>query len=79
MKNPQLQLPLLSSIAICMCITLFIVSCTTVKEYQKNKLNDAEMQLSSRKIEKTELNFQSYREGASGANGGKTGGGCGCN
>ena len=54
-------------------------SCTTVKEYQKNKLNDAEMTLSNRTIEKTELNFQSYREGASGANGGKTGGGCGCN
>jgi hypothetical protein len=54
-------------------------SCTTVKEYQKNKLNDAEMALSNRKIEKTELNFQSYREGSSGANGGKTGGGCGCN
>ena len=54
-------------------------SCTTVKEYQKNKLNDAEMTLSGRKIERTELNFQSYREGASGANGGKTGGGCGCN
>jgi hypothetical protein len=54
-------------------------SCTTVKEYQKNKLNDAEMGLSARKIEKTEQNFQSYREAASGANGGKTGGGCGCN
>jgi len=54
-------------------------SCTTVKEYQKNKLNDAEMSLSGRKVERTELNFQSYREGASGANGGKTGGGCGCN
>lgn len=54
-------------------------SCSTVKEYQKNKLNDAEMSLSNHKIEKTELNFQSYREGASGANGGKTGGGCGCN
>ena len=60
-------------------IALFFGSCTTVKEYQKNKLNDAEMSLSTRKIEKTELNFQSYREGASGANGGKTGGGCGCN
>jgi hypothetical protein len=58
---------------------LFASSCKTVKEYQKNKLNDAEMNLSSRKVEKTELNFQSYREGASGANGGKTGGGCGCN
>lgn len=54
-------------------------SCTTVKEYQKNKLNDGEMTLGSRKIEKTEMSFQTYREGASGANGGKTGGGCGCN
>jgi hypothetical protein len=60
-------------------IVLVSTSCTTVKEYQKNKLNDAEMSLSSRKIEKTEHNFQTYREGASGANGGKTGGGCGCN
>ncbi|HQX97083.1 MAG TPA: DUF4266 domain-containing protein, partial [Chitinophagaceae bacterium] len=42
-------------------------SCTTVKEYQKNKLNDGEMTLSSRKIQKTESSFQSYREGASGA------------
>lgn len=54
-------------------------SCQPVKEYQKNRLNDSEMSLSGRKVEKTELNFQSYREGASGANGGKTGGGCGCN
>ena len=60
-------------------ILLMLSGCTTVKEYQKNKLNDAEMSLSTRKIEKTELNFQSYREGSSGANGGKTGGGCGCN
>jgi hypothetical protein len=58
---------------------IFFTSCTTVKAYQKNKLNDAEMTLGNRKIEKTELNFQSYREGASGANAGKSGGGCGCN
>jgi hypothetical protein len=57
----------------------FAVGCTPVKEYRKNRLNDSEMSLSSRKVEKNELNFQSYREGASGANGGKTGGGCGCN
>jgi hypothetical protein len=56
-----------------------LTACTTVKEYQKNKLNDSEMVLGNRKIEKTELSFQSYREGASGANSGKTGGGCGCN
>ncbi|ROH94197.1 DUF4266 domain-containing protein [Chryseobacterium cucumeris] len=56
-----------------------VQSCTTVKEYEKNKLNDAEMALGNRKIEKTELSFQSYREGSSGANAGKVGGGCGCN
>lgn len=54
-------------------------TCTPVKEYQKNRINDTEMQLSARKIEKTEMNFQSYREASSGANGGKAGGGCGCN
>jgi hypothetical protein len=54
-------------------------SCQVVKEFQKNRLNDAEMILANRKIEKTELSFQSYREGASGANAGKSGGGCGCN
>lgn len=57
----------------------FLNSCTTVKEYEKNKLNDAEMVLGNRPIEKTELSFQSYREGSSGANAGKVGGGCGCN
>jgi hypothetical protein len=60
-------------------ITIPTISCQTVKEYQKNKLNDAEMNLGNRKVQKTELSFQSYREGASGANGGKSGGGCGCN
>jgi hypothetical protein len=54
-------------------------ACTTVKPYQKNKLNDAEMTLSSRTAQKFEQSFQLYREGSSGANGGKSGGGCGCN
>lgn len=54
-------------------------NCQPVKEYQKSRLNDSEMTLGNRKIEKEELNFQGYREGSSGANGGKTGGGCGCN
>ncbi len=57
----------------------FFTSCKTVKEYQKNRINDSEMMLGARKSEKTEMSFQTYREGASGANGGKTGGGCGCN
>lgn len=60
-------------------VAIFASSCTTVKAYQKNRLNDSEMILGNRKIEKSELSFQSYREGASGANAGKSGGGCGCN
>lgn len=56
-----------------------VSSCVSVKAYQKSYLNDAEMQLAARKAEKFENSFQSYREGAAGANGGKTGGGCGCN
>ena len=60
-------------------LNLCFTSCQTVKEYQKNKLNDAEMALTNRKVERTELSFQGYREGASGANSGKSGGGCGCN
>ena len=58
---------------------LFLASCAQVKEYQKSRINDSEMTLANRKVEKNELNAQSYREGSSGANGGKTGGGCGCN
>ncbi len=54
-------------------------SCVTVKEYQKMNLNDPDMALTDRKGKKFETTFQVYREGASGANGGKSGGGCGCN
>ena len=77
MKRPNLKyLVLLFTIA---AFSLLNSSCESVKEYQKAKINDSEMVLSNRKIEKTELSFQSYREGASGANAGKSGGGCGCN
>lgn len=63
-------------------LMLFIIafnSCMTVKAYQKMYINDAEMELSAKKIEMFETNYETYREGASGANGGKVGGGCGCN
>lgn len=60
-------------------IALLGQSCIAVKEYQKGRLNDSEMELAARKSEKFEQSFYLYREGASGANGGKSGGGCGCN
>ena len=56
-----------------------LTSCVSVKPYQKNRLNDSEMDLTARKSQKFEQSFQLYREGGSGANGGKSGGGCGCN
>ena len=49
------------------------------KEYNKIAINDQDMQLSAFPCERFETNFQIYREAAAGANGGKTGGGCGCN
>jgi Domain of unknown function (DUF4266) len=58
---------------------LLLGSCAQVKEFRKSRINDSEMVLSHRKVEKNELNAQSYREGSSGANGSKSGGGCGCN
>ncbi len=60
-------------------IILLASSCVVVREYEKVYLNDSEMELGAKVCERFETNFQIYREGASGANGGKTGGGCGCN
>ncbi|QQX77104.1 MULTISPECIES: DUF4266 domain-containing protein [Aequorivita] len=57
----------------------FLSSCTVVKEYQKVNLNDPDMVLGDKPVDRFEINAQAYREAASGANGGKTGGGCGCN
>jgi hypothetical protein len=56
-----------------------LTSCVAVKEYEKVYLNDPDMILASKKSNKFETSFQVYREAASGANGGKSGGGCGCN
>lgn len=56
-----------------------MLSCASVKPYQKVYLNDEDMKLQAGTIEMFETNFESYREGSSGANGGKSGGGCGCN
>ncbi|MFN4199254.1 MAG: DUF4266 domain-containing protein [Flavobacterium sp.] len=56
-----------------------LFSCKSVKEYEKQNINDIQMALTAPKMERFETNYQVYREGASGANGGKSGGGCGCN
>lgn len=66
-------------ISIILAIVASLYSCAPVKEYERVNLNDPDMVLASKKFERFETNFQVYREGASGANGGKSGGGCGCN
>ncbi len=60
-------------------LILSFTSCVAVKEYEKVQINDPDMELALKKCDRFETNFQAYRESASGANGGKTGGGCGCN
>ena len=59
------------------CLILLLCSgCMSVKEYQKMYLNDKRMDTAASKAEKFEIGFESYREGAAGASGGKSGGGC---
>ena len=60
-------------------VIAFFSSCTVVKEYEKVNINDPDMKLSTKSSDRFETSFQAYREAAAGANGGKTGGGCGCN
>lgn len=69
----------LRTIILLFLIIVTLSSCVSVHEYQKMYLNDEDMVLGPRRVESFELNFESYREGALGANGGKVGGGCGCN
>ena len=56
-----------------------VTSCTVLKEYEKVNLNDPDMVLEDKKCDRYVTTMHSYREAAVGANGGKTGGGCGCN
>lgn len=79
MRKKSTRVKMTGAVTAAIITTTLLASCSPVKEYQKSRLNDGEMILGNRKVEKTELNFQSYREGASGANAGKSGGGCGCN
>lgn len=75
-----IMLKLLKRIALLLILAnISLTACTSVKGYQKMYLNDPCMALEANKLDFFETNFQTYREGASGSNGGKVGGGCGCN
>lgn len=65
--------------AIALVAILSLGSCVAVKPYEMVNINDPDMALVDRKAKKFHTSFHVYREAASGANGGKSGGGCGCN
>lgn len=69
----------MNKIAFFIILIVAMQSCVAVKEYDKQYINDPDMKLSAKTAERYETSFQVYREAAAGANGGKTGGGCGCN
>ena len=60
-------------------ICLLGVACQPVKPYQREYLNDREMQFGQSGGKTLEENAQVYREGAMGGGSSKTSGGCGCN
>ena len=70
---------MLNKIMLAGAAVILIASCTVVKEYEKINISDPDMELATKKVGRFETRFQAYREAAAGANGGKTGGGCGCN
>ncbi len=57
---------------------LLTVGCASVEPWQKGELASLPMQLEDDSCHRFERNVEVYREGAVGANGGKSGGGCGC-
>ena len=70
---------MIKKFSVAIAISCLFSSCVVVKEYEKINLNDPDMVLSDKNADRNISTFHSYREAAVGANGGKTGGGCGCN
>ncbi len=57
---------------------LLAAGCASVEPWQKGDLAAPPMLLEDDSCHRFERNVEVYREGAVGANGGKSGGGCGC-
>ncbi len=70
---------MIRTLFIALLLTCSLGSCVVVKEYEKVAINDPDMLLSEQPCDRNVTIAHTYREGAAGANGGKTGGGCGCN
>jgi hypothetical protein len=64
---------------ICAFVLAFAVSgCATVEPWERDYLALEPMAVDGAACQRFEHNIEVYREGTVGANGGKSGGGCGC-
>ncbi len=67
--------PILFSLA---GLTLLLSGCTTVQPWERGALSSEPMKLEDGRAQRFERAAETYREGAVGGAGGKSGGGCGC-
>ncbi len=59
-------------------LTVLSTGCASVQPWERETLSLQSMNLDDCGAHRFERNVEAYREGAIGANGGKSGGGCGC-
>jgi hypothetical protein len=59
-------------------LTLLAAGCTTVQPWERGALSTEPMKLEDGRAQRFERGIETYREGAVGGAGGKSGGGCGC-
>jgi hypothetical protein len=64
--------------ALCLLVAGGAAGCATVRPWEREHLSLTPMQPDASRCERFEHNVEVYREGAALANGGKSGGGCGC-
>jgi len=64
--------------ALFLAVAALAGGCASVKPWERDLLAIDVMELDDRPCQRFERNNEVYREGAVGANGGKSGGGCGC-
>ena len=70
--------PALLWLVLLLAVTLGGSGCATVQPWERGQLAGEAMQNEVSVCHRFEQNNEVYREGAVGANGGKSGGGCGC-
>ncbi len=69
---------MIRAIGMLLLVSVIGSGCATVRPWQRDHLALPEMSLDATPCHRFELSVEVYREGVAGANGGKSGGGCGC-